>query len=137
MYVCYFQGALSSTSCESFPSNHSFLRGRDGSPPLKKPERILTPTLVGGLKLSLKCAVRWGLRICGRQFHRTTTPASNLSEYYKRTISVPVLDHLADPDRRFSSHQKTVFQGLYLVPSVLVTIDLETVSSVWMKVGEL
>ena len=34
-------------------------------------------------------------------------------------------------------HIKTAFQGLYLVPSVLVTEDLATVSSVVMKVGEL
>ena len=32
---------------------------------------------------------------------------------------------------------KTAFQGLYLVPSVLVTEDFATVSSVVMKVGEL
>ena len=58
--------------------------------------------------------------------------------HYRRTITVPILDHLlAELDRRFSSHQKTTLQGLYLVPSVLVREDLSTVSSVVMKVGEL
>ncbi len=78
------------------------------------------------------------LRICSRQRHRASTPASNPSEYYKRTITVPILDHLlAELDRRFTSHHKTALQGQYLVPSVLVTEDLSTVESVSMKVGEL
>ena len=45
-------------------------------------------------------------RICGRQRHRSNLPATNPSEYYRRTITVPILDHpLVD-----------------LVPSILVTI---------------
>ena len=77
-------------------------------------------------------------RICGHQRHRASIPASNPSEYFRRTITVPILDHLlSELDKRFSSHQKTPFQGLYLVPSVLVTEDLATVYSVVVKVGEL
>ena len=77
-------------------------------------------------------------RICGRQRHRASIPTFNPSVYFRRTITVLILDHLlSELDKWFSSHQKTVFQGLYLVPSVLVTEDLATVSSVVMKVGEL
>ena len=77
-------------------------------------------------------------RIVGRQRHRANTPASNPSEYYRRTITIPVLDHLlSEIDRRFSVHQKTALKGLYLVPSVLVTEDLSTVSSVVLEVGEM
>ena len=77
-------------------------------------------------------------RISGRQCHRASIPACNPSEYFRRTVTVPILDHLlSELDKRFSSHQKTAFQGLYLVPSVLVTEDLATVSSVMMKVGQL
>ena len=48
------------------------------------------------------------------------------------------MDHLlSELDKRFSSHQKAAFQDLYLVPSMLVTEDLATVSSVEMEVGEL
>ncbi len=76
-------------------------------------------------------------RICSRQHHRANTPASDPSEYFRRNITVPILDHLlAEFDRRFSLHQRTAFQGFYLVPSVLVKKDLETVSDVLMKVGE-
>ena len=77
-------------------------------------------------------------RICGLQRHRANTPASNPSEYYRRTGTVPILYHLlAELARWFSSHQKTALQGLYLVPAVLVTEELSTVSGVVMKVGAL
>ena len=70
------------------------------------------------------------------QHCRASIPASN--PYFRRTIRVPILDHLlSELDKWFSSHQKTTFQGLYLGPSVLVTEDLASVSSVVMKVGEL
>ena len=64
-------------------------------------------------------------------------PSSDLSEYFRRNITVPILDHLlAEFDRWFSSHQKTAFQGFYLVPAVLVMEDLASVSDVLIKVGE-
>ena len=102
---------------------------------------MLTPTTVGGLKQSLKCnevgTTPSMHRICGRQRHRASIPAFNLSDF-RRTNTVPILGHLlSELDIRFSSHQKTAFQGLYLVPSVLVTEALATVSSMVMKVGEL
>ena len=77
-------------------------------------------------------------RICGRQRHRESMPASNPSEYFRRTIIVPILDHhLSGLDKRFSSHKKTAFQGQYLVPLVLVAEDHATMSSEMMKVGDL
>ena len=33
-------------------------------------------------------------RLCGRQRHRSTVLAQDPSEYYRRTITVPILDHL-------------------------------------------
>ena len=76
-------------------------------------------------------------RTCARQRHRTNTPASTPSEYFKRTITIPILDHfLVELDRRFSSHHQTAIQGLHLVPSVLVTNDLQTVSKAVVEAGE-
>ena len=76
-------------------------------------------------------------RICGRQRHRASIPAASPSEYYRRTITIPILDHLlTELERRFSTLQKTALQGLYLVPSVLVTEDVEKVTTVVTKVGE-
>ena len=77
-------------------------------------------------------------KICGRQCHRASIPASNTSEYSREELS-----HFQYWTIFFLSltsglvHIKNAFQGLYLVPSVLVTEDLATVSSVVMKVGEL
>ena len=76
-------------------------------------------------------------RICGRRRHRPNTLASTPSEYVRRTITVLILDHLlAELNRRFNSHQITALQGLYLVPSVLVTKDLPSVSKMIMETGE-
>ncbi len=33
-------------------------------------------------------------RICSHQHHRANTPASDPSEYFRRNITVPILDHL-------------------------------------------
>ena len=63
--------------------------------PSSKSERMLTPTTVGGLKQSRKCVMRWGLHINAQDMwshHRASIPASNLSEYFRRTITVPILD---------------------------------------------
>ena len=77
-------------------------------------------------------------RISGRQHHRVSTPACNPSEYFRRTVTVPILDHLlSELDSSLVNIKKLFFKVLYLVPSVLVTEDLATVSSVVIKVGEL
>ncbi len=50
-------------------------------------------------------------RICGRQHHRASLPASNPSEYFRRTITVPILNHLlSELDKRFSPHKKLFFK---------------------------
>ena len=55
-------------------------------------------------------------RICGRQHHRASIP----SEYFRRTITVPILDHLlSELDKRFSSHKKKL-----LSRSILGTISV-------------
>ena len=82
-------------------------------------------------------------RRSGRQIHRSNVPEDTPSEYYCRSLSIPLLDHLLSEMRsRFSSHQQTALLGLSLVPSVLVTIPAEEVSTkisqfVDMYVGDL
>lgn len=61
-------------------------------------------------------------RLCSRQRNRENIPAQSPSEYYRRTITIPVFDHLiSEIKARFSSHQKTALLGLHLIPSILVT----------------
>lgn len=68
-------------------------------------------------------------RTCGRQTHRSNAPADTPSEFYRRTVTIPMLDHiLSEIGSRFSSHQKTALLGLYLIPSLLVTKTLEEVT---------
>jgi hypothetical protein len=64
-------------------------------------------------------------RRCGRQRDRNNVPA----EYYKRSITIPFLDHLLSQlQSRFSSDQQLVARGLSLVPAIMK----ESVST-WKK----
>ena len=46
-----------------------------------------------------------------------------------------MLDHLlAELKKRFSPHQKLALEGLHLVPSVLVTKDLPTVTVIYVRI---
>lgn len=46
-------------------------------------------------------------RRCSCQAHRSNVPASTPSEYYCRSISIPLVDHLlSEMQSRFSSHQQ-------------------------------
>ena len=63
-------------------------------------------------------------RRCGRQIHRDNIPADTPSEYFCRTISIPLLDHLlSEMNSRFGNHQRTALLGLYLVPSIMVSLS--------------
>ena len=65
-------------------------------------------------------------RRCGRQTHRSNVPADTPSEYYCRTVSIPLLDHLlSEMDSRFSSHQQTALFGLSVVPSIMLSLSRE------------
>ena len=67
-------------------------------------------------------------RRCGRQTHRSNVPAQSPSEYYRRTATIPILDHLISGiECCFSSHQKTALLGLHLIPSILITSRLQDV----------
>ena len=77
-------------------------------------------------------------RLCGRQRHRANVPAQTPSDYFRRTISIPVIDHLlSEMERRFDHHQKTALQGLYLVPSVLVGKTLDEVIPTIQQLGDM
>lgn len=62
-------------------------------------------------------------RRCGRQTHRSNTPADTPGEYYCRTITIPLLDHLlSEMKSQFGKHQQTALLGLSIVPSVMVSV---------------
>ena len=69
-------------------------------------------------------------RRCGRQHQRDNTPADDLLTYYRRCISVPMVDHLlVELETRFSPHHRAALLGLCLVPSALVTLPDTDVNS--------
>ena len=61
-------------------------------------------------------------RICKRQTNRENVESNSPSEYYKRALTIPFLDHLASElNQRFSVENCTVLNGLYIVPSVFLS----------------
>ena len=57
-------------------------------------------------------------RCCGRQRGRDNVPAQEPQEYFKRSVTIPFLDHLLNElEQRFSSDQQRVVQGLSLIPA--------------------
>ncbi len=62
-------------------------------------------------------------RRCGKQIYRANVPADSPLEYFCRSISIPLLDHLlSEMNSRFSKHQQTALLGLCLTPSIMVTL---------------
>ena len=62
-------------------------------------------------------------RRCGRELHRNNVPADDPRTYYRRCISVPLVDHLlAELETRFSPHHRVALLGLCLIPSALATL---------------
>ena len=62
---------------------------------------------------------------CQRQIHCSNVPADSPSQYYLRTLSIPLVDHLlTEMKTRFSSHQTTALLGLCIVPSAMMTMPV-------------
>ena len=59
-------------------------------------------------------------RRCNRQTHRANVEAEVPEVYYRRSLTIPFLDHLIkELEDRFSSNAKVATSGLCLVPSVM------------------
>ena len=55
------------------------------------------------------------------QAYRSNTPASSPSEYYKRNLTIPFLDHLTNEvQRRFSKPTVDLLSAFYALPDVVV-----------------
>ena len=63
-------------------------------------------------------------RNAGRMQHRSNIPASTVEEYYKRNVTLPLVDHLLmELTSRFSEEAKRATEGLKLIPSVMNLSD--------------
>lgn len=60
-------------------------------------------------------------RTTGRQRHRSNVPSSTPTEYYKRVLTIPALDHLISEMNRRFHHDSTaiIHQTMLLLPSTL------------------
>ena len=57
-------------------------------------------------------------RTCGRQTHRNNVPAASPLDYFRKSITYPLLDELDGQfTTRFSHHQQVASRGLSLLPS--------------------
>ena len=71
-------------------------------------------------------------RSCNRQVYRDNQLHSNCSEYYKYSITIPLVDHVvAHLQSYFSSSNITVTNGFYLVPYVLYKANSNNVN--WIE----
>ena len=78
------------------------------------------------------------LRTNKRQIHRANQPATAASEYYKRSLTIPLLDQLLnDLESRFSENSLTSYYGLYLLPSKIVSMEHEKNRKSWKPLTEL
>ena len=67
-------------------------------------------------------------RRCGRQQCASDTQ----KEYYRRTISIPMVDHpFSELQSQFGDHQRTAMLGLSIVPSLFISLEsTESISRV-------
>ena len=55
-------------------------------------------------------------RTCGRQVHRGNAPATSISEYYKRNITIPLIDHLnTELKNRCGAATTAAYSGLSII----------------------
>ena len=69
---------------------------------------------------------------------RSNVPADSPSQYYLRTLSIPIIDHLlSELTTRFSSHHKTALLGFCLIPVALISMSSQSSSESCFKLAEM
>ena len=74
-------------------------------------------------------------RLVGTQIHRSITAAESMSDYYKRSITIALLDHLiCELDYRFDrSKTEAIFNGFVIVPAKLIAIVQQPEKGHWKE----
>lgn len=63
-------------------------------------------------------------RVTKRQTMRANHPSNSPEEYYKLSLTIPLLDHVySDLSSRFSNESLVSYAGLYLIPSKIVSLN--------------
>lgn len=62
-------------------------------------------------------------RTCGRQQHRANIPSLNVSEYFRRAVFIPLVDHIkSDLSKRFDTSSVNAYNGLVIIPALMVPL---------------
>ena len=62
-------------------------------------------------------------RFAKKQPHRETHPFSSSSEYYKKSVTIPIVDHLlTEMNSRFTNESLVTYTGLYIIQSKLISL---------------
>ena len=73
-------------------------------------------------------------RTCGRQIHRGNTPAENVSEYFKRILTIPLVDHLnRELSERFDQTNLTAYFGLSVILVKMVSLINHPTKKTWKE----
>ena len=76
-------------------------------------------------------------RICCYQRYSNNMPSGTPSEYYRRIISIPPIDHLlSEMASRFTVHHQTALNGMCLMPS-LATLSFPEVKDKALKFADM
>lgn len=68
-------------------------------------------------------------RTCSQQAHRDNHPYETISDYYKNSVTIPMVDHVELHLRsRFTEKSLKVVKGFYLVPFILCKANAEQVN---------
>ena len=73
-------------------------------------------------------------RNCIRQQHSGNVPAEKISDYYKRVITIPFLDHLNSQVKlRFDETALNAFYGLSVVPAKMISLLYRPGKYTWQQ----
>ena len=73
-------------------------------------------------------------RTCAKQIQRNNVPSSSPSDYYKRTITIPIVEQVLNQLKQsFSTDSETVLNGLHVVPQLMLQYVAKNQKNVWRE----
>lgn len=61
-------------------------------------------------------------RSCFRMTLKENHPSNNVSEFYKRSFTIPLIDEVrGEVSRRFTGDNSIVFKGLFVIPEIMIS----------------
>jgi hypothetical protein len=68
-------------------------------------------------------------RTVGRQYYRNNVPAETPSEYFKRAVTIPILDHLkSELENRFDLNSLSCYKGASIIPTKIAQLKNKNIN---------